>query len=111
MVRSNTITIHVKTKVPEKPEIVNVSLNANKTSIYEGETIRFDYIIHFNKSITSEQANTYKAKITVLVNNVEQKTFFESLVPGTDYIAGDYTLVFTKAGDYTVAIDADIVRK
>jgi len=108
MVMSNTITIHVKSKTPEKPEIIDVKLTTNKTEVYERETISFEYIIYLNKTITNETARKYRVKITVLVNNMEHKSFYESLVPGTDYINGDFELAFIREGEYAVSIDAEI---
>ncbi len=110
MVKSNTVTINVLPKA-EKPSITGVSLTANKTSVYVGETVSLEYIIHFNKSITNEQANKYQVKITVLVNNTPTKTFYTQLIPGTDYIDNDFSLSFAKEGTYNVQIDTDIVEK
>ena len=111
MVRSNTVTIYVKSKVPEKPSILSIILSADKTDVYVGDTVNFDYRVHFDGSITNEQANTYKVKITILVNDTPTKTFYKSLIPGTDYVGDSFTLSFAKEGTYIVQIDTDIVEK
>ena len=105
------VTIHVSPKAPEKPSIIGVTLNANKTDVRVGDIVDFEYMIHFDRSITNEQASNYQLKITILINNAPQKTFYHSLIPGTDYVGDSFTLSFTKEGTYNVQIDADIVEK
>lgn len=111
MVKSNTLSITVQTKVPSAPGIISVSISADKTTVYVNEPVTIYYNILLDTTITPDHVTYYQCTIDIYVNGSKTRTITQALYEGSDRVQGSFQLVFSSPGTYSVYIDANIVKK
>jgi hypothetical protein len=99
MVKSNTITITVKSPVPD---IKEHTLTADRTEIFAGE-----YVV-FSGKIVLVESSEYNIVYTidVFVDDQPVDSFEVTLVAGRDSVGYQFRLTFDAPGTYSVYTDA-----
>lgn len=91
--------------------VASVTLEVLDKRVEMGEEARFRADIELVEAVPKTEANNYRTRIDVYVDDVFVKTIYVEVIPDTTRYAVEFTLPIDKPGERKVYVDVDIVPR